>query len=776
MAAQKKRKKTTSKKPAAQWPRKIIKWSIAAFAVLALLGLLFFFSVKWGAFGPLPSKSDLAKIQNNTASLIYSEEGALLGKVFKVNRTQLSINEVPKPVIEALVATEDVRFYQHHGVDYRSLGRVLIKSLLLQDRSAGGGSTLTQQLAKNLFGRKDFAFLTLPVNKTKEIILAQRLESLYSKEEILELYLNTVSFSENTYGLNTGALRFFNKQPRDLKLEEGAVLIGLLKANTYYNPRLNPERALARRNVVLEQMARYNYLSPAQADSLQEQPLALNYTNLVSSNKAAYFTYQVKQEAKKILENTVKPDGGNYDLTMDGLRIFTTLSEPIQAAAEASLQDYLEKLQKLFNRHWRGSSPWHGNPQVFQQALESSRSFKHLKARFNQEDSINYYLNRKHRVEVYHPEGDSIFEFSIRDSVAYYLNLLRAGSVAINPQNGAVKAWVGGRNFRWMPYDHVLAKRQVASTFKPLVFAAAIEQGADPCDYVAAERRKYPQYDNWAPRNYDQEYKGFFTMAGALKKSVNTVTVKTLMETGVDETRALAEKMGISSQLPRNPSLALGTASLSLLEIIRAYACFANGGHRVEPYLISRIENTRGEVIYQKETIAPQRVLDKRTAELMNAMLQKVVDEGTARALRSRFGLPNALAGKTGTAQNYSDGWFVGYNPQLVMGVWVGGITPAIRFKSGTYGSGSAMALPVFAATWQKLNKQTDLHDYTSAGFEKLPEDWAKMLDCKDYREPNFMDKVKGLFKRKPGEEVDAEEEEKPGFFKRLFGGGKSKN
>jgi penicillin-binding protein 1A len=722
----------------------------------------------------VPSVKELGQIKNNTASLIYAQDGPIVGKIFAVNRSILKYEDLPPTLVEALVATEDARFFEHKGVDYRSLGRVLVKTLILQNRSAGGGSTLTQQLAKNLFGRKDFAFLSLPVSKTKEIILAQRLENIYSKEEIIELYLNTVSFSENTYGLKTGALRFFNKAPHQLKLEESAVLVGLLKANTYYNPRLNPNNARLRRNVVLSQMAKNDYLSKDQADSLQQLPLQINYTNLSDNQTAGYFNTQVKKELTQILEELVKPNGGAYDPKLDGLRIYTTLNSEIQAAAENALNKHMAKLQKLFNRHWRGSTPWHANPQVFQSRLESSRSYKALKARGLKGAELEAALNQAHPVELYHPLGGTVITQSIKDSVAYYLNLLMAGTVALNPQNGAVKAWVGGRSFRWMPYDHVLAKRQAASTFKPIVFAAALENGADPCDYVEAQQRRYPSFDNWAPRNYDNNYEGLYSMAGALKKSINTVTVKTLMKTGVDENLALAKKMGIESSLPRNPTLALGTGSVTLLEMTVAYANFANGGKRVTPHFITKIKDAAGKTIYQREADEPQQSIDPQNAQLMTAMLQGVVNDGTGRALKTHYGLPNQLAGKTGTAQNYTDGWFIGYNPKLVMGVWVGGSSPVVRFKTGTYGSGSAMALPIFGLAWQHINKQPNLNAFTSAKFEALSPALQEQLACADYAEKQFFDQIKDLFKKKRGEKVyekqENEEPKKPGFLKRLFG------
>jgi penicillin-binding protein 1A len=762
--------------------KRLLVWGLSLL-VLGLIGIFsFYFSVKWGAFGPLPADDELSDIRNATATLVYSADEKLIGKIFSENRTNANLNELPQHLLDALVATEDARFYEHEGVDNRSVLRVIVKSILLQDESAGGGSTLTQQLAKNLYGRRDFGFLTLPVNKVKEIILAQRLEELYTKEQILEFYLNTVPFSENTYGIEAASQRFFSKKPLALKPEESAVLIGMLKASTYYNPRLHPNHALGRRNVVLHQMVRYGYLNKATYDSLKVMELKLNYNKLGEDSRAPYFMAHVKKRALELIKDNLADDGEPYNLEQDGLKIYTTLNLQMQQAADEAIKKHMSRLQRLFDAHWSGRKPWGAQTQVFDSELIRSRSYQNLKRRNLPDDSLQYYLNQKHPVQVYAPQGDTVLEMSIKDSVAYYLKLLHCGFLAMAPRSGQVLAWSGGLNQRFLPYDHVLARRQAASTFKPVVYAAALSQGADPCRYISNEQRVYEEYENWTPRNYDNKYGGFYSMKGALTKSVNVAAVQTLFDAGINNVLMMARQLGVSSRLPSDPSVALGTGSVSLQEMVQAYAVFANGGFALEPYFIERIENNRGEVLYEhKQPDMPRRVIGEDVAAMINEMLQSVVNNGTATRLRNVYGLQNSLAGKTGTAQNYTDGWFIGYTPKLVAGVWVGASSPVVHFRSGTYGSGSAMALPVFGEFFKTINRSSSLNNYTRARFDDLPEDLQYRMDCEDFREENLFDSFFGIFKDEEGRPISPEKEEeqeqpqkkakpqKKGFLERLF-------
>lgn len=750
---------------------RIIRVLSLAFLVFLGLAVAFFYSVKAGFFGPLPGKEALADLQQESASMVFSADGKLIGKIYALNRSEASFEQFPEHLVKALIATEDVRFYEHSGVDYKALLRVLVRSIIMQDKGGGGGSTITQQLAKNLFGRRDFSLISLPVNKVKEIILAHRLESIYSKDQILELYLNTVSFSENTYGVKAGAQRFFSKNPQQLQVNESAVLVGLLKANTFYNPRLNPENARLRRNVVLAQMQKYQFLSAQEADSLQALPLKIDYQNLEVEGLAEYFKKQVEQQAREILKDKYDENGEPFSLETAGLQITTTLDADLQKAVQTSLQNHLGKLQVHFNRQWNREAFKRKNPELVKNLVENSADYKRLKAKKGSSDSLSAWVNEKKNWQVFYPGGDTVIEASLEEKVLYEASLLRSGAFGLDPETGAVKTWVGGRSYRWMPYDHVLSERQAASTFKPIVFAAALEHGMEPCDFQDAERRIYEQFDNWAPRNYDDQYEGMYSMQGALKKSVNTVTVKTLLEVGVKKVIAFSEQLGITSDFPENPSLALGSGSVSLKELTTAYAVFANGGRLPQPYLIEEIKTKSGETIYKYKAAKPKQVMNEQNAALMNAMLQGVVNEGTGSSLRKRYSLKSELAGKTGTSQNYSDGWFIGYNPALVLGIWTGGSSPAFRFSSGAFGSGSTMALPIFGETWQEIEQRPEMSKYARESFPPLSEKEKNLLDCEDYREEGFLDKVKGIFSPDKGEKFKNEEdkEDKPSFFERLF-------
>lgn len=760
--------------------KRILLSLVGLFVIGVLAIVLFFYAVKWQIFGPLPTEDDLLKIRNATATVVYSADEEVLGKIFTENRTNAKVDDLPQHLLDALVATEDARFYEHEGVDQRSMLRVIVKSIILQDESAGGGSTLTQQLAKNLYGRKSHGVLTMPVNKFKEIILATRLEKLYSKRQILQLYLNTVPFSDNTYGIEAASNRFFSKKPKDLSIEESAVLIGMLKASTYYNPRLHPDHSMGRRNVVMHQMYRYDYLTEDEYDSLKVLPLELNYNDVADDAKAPYFLVHVKKKAKTLIENLKDTNGEPYSLESDGLKIYTTLNADMQRYAEAAMKAHMAKLQVLFNKHWGNRKPWGSQVGIFENELKRSRSYQNLVNRKLSKDSLNYYLNEKHPVQLYAPDGDMVKEMSIRDSVEYYVRLLNSGFFAMQPQTGEVLTWVGGLNHRFLPYDHVLAERQAASTFKPIVYATALAQGGKPCDYIENNQRIYENYENWAPRNYDDNYGGFYSMKAALAKSINVAAVQTIFEAGIGNVISMAHQMGITSNIPNDPSISLGTASISLYDMVRAYAVFANGGERVEPYMITRIETADGEVLYEKKGASKSvYVFDEEVATEMNYMLQAVVNEGTGAKLRNVYGLRNDLAGKTGTAQNYTDGWFIGYNPKLVAGAWVGASSPVVHFKTGTYGSGSAMALPIFGKFMQSVNRNPDLKTYSWASFKPLSAKEMSDFDCPDFREENVMDKFLDLFKREEGKEIrqsrDREEnqsqsKEKKGLLKRIFG------
>lgn len=726
---------------------KLVFWGALALVLLV-------FTVYLGFWGPIPSEQELQEIQQSEASEILSKEGKLIDKIYRVNRRLVNYEDLPDHLKQALVATEDERFYEHEGIDWRSLARVVVKSILLQDESAGGGSTISQQLAKNLFGRKDYGRISIIINKFKEIIIAKRLEAIYSKEEILALYFNTVSFSENTYGIGAGAERFFSKEVKDLRLEEAAVLVGLLKANTFYNPRLNPEPALQRRNVVLAQMHRNDFISETHRDSLQTLALELHYRNLLQSGPAPYFSAQVQKELKELLKDEVKSDGSPWDPRSDGLIIKTTLHYKKQGDLQYAYDKHLVNWQKRFDAHWSSKEPWSSNPRFFDRAKQATPYYKDLAAQGLSDAEIEAAWEKKRPMQLFNPGGDVSGNYSMNDSLAHYLKLLRGASVVVDPTNGAVRAWVGGPNYRYLPFDAAAAPHSVASTFKPIVIAAALEAGFEPCDYQSAQRQVYPQYDNWEPGNYDDHYEGFYSMTGTLKKSVNTSTVAWYMATGGLKVRDLANRLGLGPDIPRSPSIALGSLAASPLQMAVAYAAFANGGYRVEPYFIESIQTQDGQYLYKKSSLKAQEVLSRETAQIVNELLQAVVYDGTATSLSTVFGVWKAWAGKTGTSQNYSDAWFAAYSPKEVSVTWMGGVSPLIRFRSGSLGSGSTFALPVFARYAQKQSESIE--------WPEIPEELVARLDCPDYRDENFWDRLKDVFDVEIKVESDSTQKEEP--------------
>lgn len=736
--------------------RRLFKY-LLGFCLLGILFLILFIKlVSWGVFGPIPSRSDLEDIQNADASLIYSADQQLIGQIYIQNRTTISFEKLPKDLINALIATEDFRFFEHDGVDNRSLVRVLFKSILLQDASSGGGSTLSQQLAKNLFGRVSFGFMSMPVNKLKEIILATRIEEIYSKNQIIELYLNTVPFSENTYGIEAASRRFFAKSASKLKIEESAVLVGILKANTFYNPRVNPENALKRRNVVISQMEKYDYLNRAKADSLKALSLNLNYTNLVTNGKAPYFIYNVKKRAAEILKEIYPDEDKRPSLSKDGLLIRTTLDYAIQRNAEKSVDANLRNLQRVYKKQWGENGPWQSEELVQGEYTKLSKRNSNI----GELDEVQERL-------ISDGFQDTVMSISLRDSIEHYQSLLHASFVALEPQYGAVKAWVGGRDFYYLPYDLVYAKRQMASTVKPFIMATALENGFDPCDYYENEQRVYEDYDNWSPRNYSNKYGGLYTMEGALKLSLNTISVQIASKLGLDKLSLMLRDLGFSNVRGSEPSLALGAASVSLFELASAYSSFANGGLITDPYMIESIEDKNGVVLYRKEKELGKRILEKETTEYINQMLSSVVDNGTAQSIRTKYEYHGQLAGKTGTSQNYSDAWFLAYNGSLVMGTWVGASSPKVHFKSGRPGSGSQAALPIIGSFLKYNSTSSSLRKRYSKGLEISDSVKSTLADCPDFKEESSLDVIKDFLIKEEGENSENE----GGFFKSLFKG-----
>ena len=676
-------------------------WKIAvvALGVIIFIPVFFISSVQAGIFGRLPGKKELSSFRNATASVVLSHEGETIGRFFSENRITIPFDQMPPHLINALVATEDARFYEHSGVDSRSLIRVVFKTILFSDRSAGGGSTITQQLAKNMYGRKDYRVFSVILNKTREVILAKRIEKVFTKDEILNLYLNTVSFGENIYGIEAASQRYFSKKAADLKVEEAALLTGMLKANTMFNPRLYPQNAVRRRNVVLGQMEKYGYLAGRAADSLSALPIKLNYSKTDLSGPADYFMVRVRMEADRILKDISAYRGKEWDLERDGLVITTTLRLPLQQAAGEAFAAHMPRMQKRLDDQYSTSS--------------GRRALK-----------------------------------EIPDSLKKMMTTLHAGLFAMDPATGAVMAWTGGIDFKTQPYDQVLARRQLASVFKPFIYAAALEDGVEPCTYLDNDSVTLSGFNDWSPENYNHSYGGKYSLAGALAQSMNIPTFSLFLMIGFDNIDRLWQQMGFSFPLVNMPSLAMGTAEASILEVARAYAAFANGGMLVTPYLIESVKAPDGRILWQyTPPRGSDRVLSERSATLMAAMLEKAIREGTGASVHSVYGVKIPLAGKTGTSQSYADAWFAAFNPAMVIVSRVGASTPSIHFNSGSYGSGSALALPLVAMTLKKAEKNKELMSVINTPFAPLPPELARALDCPDFREKSFFDRLIDIFR-----------------------------
>jgi penicillin-binding protein 1A len=726
----------------------------------AFLIFIFILSVWFGAFGSLKSENELRAYENATASIVLASNGEVIGRFFSENRTNTSFERLPKNLVDALIATEDVRFFKHHGIDTKSLLRVLIKSIIISDRSSGGGSTITQQLAKNMYGRSDNGILTLPVNKTKEIILARRLEKIFSKEQILTLYLNTVSFGENVYGIEAASGRYFNKKVEDLKVEESAVLIGMLKANTYYNPRINPDNSIKRRNVVIRQMARYGFLGSREADSITSLPLKLDYVNIDYEGPADYFLVQVKNEARRILKEAGLRNEADWNIEQDGLLISTTLNLQLQDYALDAIREHLSGMQKRLRDQY--NTQW--GKKILHEIVE--REIK----RFN----LGSIANKKRNQQVFDWKGSYTDSISIRDSLRLSMTLLHAGVMILDPVSGAVRTWIGGIDFRTQPYDQVTARRQIASTFKPVLYTAALERGIDPCTYLDNDSVTVTGLEDWSPHNFDYTTGGKYSLAGALIHSMNIPSFNLYLNTPFEEIDTIWQRMGFAYPLFNHPSLPFGTSEASVREVASGFSSFANGGYRINPYLIDSISDYNGKIIWKREDSKPaKRIMSERTNLIMNSILQRAINEGTGSAIRGRFGVTIPLAGKTGTSQDYADAWFTAWNPGMIIVCRVGASSPAIHFLDGSFGSGSALALPIVGLTLKKLQKERKMPQNMIADFPDLPPELQDALDCPDFREDNLIDKFMNVIRKDEviyDQETGKAVKKRRSFFRRLFG------
>jgi penicillin-binding protein 1A len=742
--------------------KRILKYIFVLLLTLGLLFGLFFLSVYVGLFGALPDKKEFTSIRNEEASLVFSSDNVIIGKYFAQNRTNIKWEDIPDHLKNALIATEDKRFFTHKGYDVISYFRVFVKSILLHNNSGGGGSTLEQQLVKNLYGRKNYGFLTLPVNKIKEIIIASRLGAVYSKEELLLLYLNSVPFGEDIYGVESAARRFFSKPVRNLKIEESAVLVGILKANTYYNPMLNPENALARRNLILSLMEKEKYLSAKEATTLKKLPLKLNYEKGNTSN-TGYFVQQVKTRTEELLDSINDATGNNYDLEKDGLRVYTTLNAKVQEFAAKATSNHLAHMQKLLDKELE-------ERRVKKQWLVKQ---KHL---FRDVDK-----DMKTRpVRLFDWEGIQTQNISKFDSLWHYYKMLHAAVLITDPKNGAVIAWIGGNNFQTLPFDMVLSHRQIASAFKPVLYATALESGIDPCTYLQNTTTKYEGYEDWEPANYTKESTSDSTVAlwYALTHSMNLPSVDLYFKVGKENLSNTCEKLKFPG-FNDAPSIALGTLDLSLHEVVRAYGAFANRGKMNEMVMIKKITDAQGKILYTSTPAESVQVFDIKTTDTLTAILQQVINQGTGAGIRSRYGIQSQLAGKTGTAQNYTDAWFIAYTPNMVIGTWVGASTPDIHFYSGN-GTGASLALPISASILKNMENTPSLRSKYLTPFV-FSENVYSFLQCNPYHQVGIKGFFNRLFNRRDKVDNDTsisipdrEENKERGlksFFKKLFKG-----
>lgn len=711
-------------------------------------------------FGKSPGFSAIKEAVTSEASEIYSDDGVLIGKYFNENRTPVEYEDVNPAFWKALIDTEDERFYKHHGIDYTGLVGAVKDAVLHHD--ARGASTITQQLAKNMFRmRTNYSTgllgklpgVRMLIVKSKEWIIATKLEMTHSKKEILTMYANTVDFGSNAFGIKTAAKTYFNCSPKELTAEQAAVLVGMLKATTYYNPIANPKNSLRRRNIVLSNMVRHGDLTRAEYDSISQIDIELKYS--VESNydgTALYFREAVADELRKWCNDN------DYDLYTSGLKIYTTIDSRMQKYAEEAAIKQMKQVQRNFNNHWGNQEPWQDErhnviPGFIEGIAKRQPVYKYLLARFpNNPDSIEYYLNRPHKVKLFDYEQGTIErEMSTMDSIRYMVHFMHCSFVAMEPQTGAVKAWVGDIDFKSWKYDKVTAMRQPGSTFKLFVYTEAMNQGLTPCDKRRDEYFSMKVFDKaqnkevtWAPTNAN----GYFTgdsipLKAAFARSINSVAVRLGQEMGITRIAETAHKMGIESPLDETPSLALGSSDINLLELANAYSTVANDGKYVKRVLVTRIVDRNGKEVY-KAPLNEEQVIPYKSAFLMQQMLMGGTREpgGTSMSLNGYVGnfRDTDWGGKTGTSNNHSDAWFMGVSPKLVVGAWVGGEYRCIHFRTGALGQGSRTALPICGYFLQSVLGDPAFAKYrTKFGKPKDDDITSAMYNCQSYymREKN---------------------------------------
>ncbi|MDB5001491.1 MAG: peptidase [Mucilaginibacter sp.] len=709
---------------------------IAGFAFFVIMILLVAFQI----FGPLPSFRELENPKSDQASEVISSDKQVIGKYYVKNRTSVTYKQLSPNVVNALIATEDTRFYQHSGIDFQRTFSIVLYNLIGKKQ---GGSTITQQLALNLFSERSHNPFKRILQKLQEWITAVKLERNYTKEEILTLYFNTVDFGAyNTYGISSASRTYFNTTPDKLTPDQAALLVGMINGPGIYNPINHPENALKRRNFVLRRMDEEGFLSAGQAEEYKQKPLGLNFRPIDHNDgMATYFRAVLKKEVQKLLvdKSILKPDGVTpYDLDRDGLKIYTTIDATMQQYAEEAQQEYMKKLQGQFNSHWKGISLWKSIPtfkSLLDKGMRRSDRYIYLKQIGKSDDEIKEDFNTPAKMNLFTWHGDIDTVMKPMDSIVYCKMMLRNALMSMDPTTGYIKAWVGGTNFEHFKYDQVkMGTRQVGSTAKPFTYAVAVENGFSPCMQVANEPITI-SYDNqvWSPRSSPTEtVPGVITLRTALARSQNWVTAYVMNEVKPKPVAELIKKMGIKSPVPEVPSICLGTFDASVFDMTGAYSAFANEGLWTEPTYLLRIEDKNGNVLYNNSPKVVQ-ALNPETAYVMTYMLKGVIDEGTGYRLRRDYHIMNPIGGKTGTTNDNSDGWFIGITPQLVTGIWTGCEDRDIHFRSTRLGEGANTALPIFAGYMKRVYANTALGIKKNVDFVPPKSGVSITLDCGAY-------------------------------------------
>jgi penicillin-binding protein 1A len=706
--------------------------------------LLVFLLASWGVFGELPTFEELENPEKNLATEVISSDGVTLGKYAFKNRTPVGFKDLPDNLVNALIATEDERFYEHSGIDFRGLARAVVKL-----GKGGGASTITQQLAKNLFNKGGSSSTVKRLTqKVKEWIVATKLERQYTKNEIVAMYLNTQGFLFNAIGIRSASRIYFGKEPKDLDIQESAILVAMLKNPRQFNPNreISKKKSLIRRNVVFAQMAKNEFITQQEKDSLQQLPLKINFTpESHNDGLATYFREYLRDYLKKWTKNNPKPNGELYNINRDGLKIFVTLDSRMQQYAQEAVQEHMSNLQSYFFKEQKNneSAPFYDLEEeqvisIYTRARKRSERYRKMKKNGYSEKQIDSAFDAKTDMRVFswnaQREVDTIL--SPNDSIQYYKTILRSGLLSIEPQTGHIKAWVGGINHKYFKYDHVeQGKRQVGSTFKPFVYATAINQlRLSPCEKFSNTPYTIPKGrfgipKAWTPKNSGEKYGGEISLKEALAKSVNVISARLIDMVTPANVARLAKSAGIESRIPKSPSIALGSVELSLMEMTGAYATFANKGMRVEPNMLLRIEDKNGTVLADF-TPKTNEVLSEESAYVVLELLKGVTTAGSGVRLRTSAhyykdiitGFPyeftNPIAGKTGTTQNQTDGWFMGVVPNLATGVWTGGEDRAVHFENIAEGQGATMSLPTWALFMKKVYADTTLN-ISQEDFEK---------------------------------------------------------